>query len=44
MAAFAGLLLCQLPGLRALGLTALIGLALALVGSLVVMPALLGRR
>jgi predicted RND superfamily exporter protein len=41
MAAFGALALCQVPGLRTLGLTAILGLALGLFGSLVVMPALL---
>jgi uncharacterized protein len=46
MAAFGALALCQVPGLRTLGLTAILGLALGLLGSLVVMPALLslGRK
>ncbi len=50
MAAFGALTLCTLPGLRSLGLTAVLGVGLGLVTSLVVMPALLsilaahGRR
>ena len=44
MVAFGALLLCDLPGLRGLGTTAVLGLGLGLVGSLVVMPALLPRR
>ena len=41
MAAFGALTLCTLPGLRSLGLTAVLGVGLGLVMSLVVMPALL---
>jgi predicted RND superfamily exporter protein len=40
MAAFGALGLCSLPGLRALGLTAALGLVICLVGSLVILPAL----
>jgi hypothetical protein len=42
VAAFGALLACDLPGLRRLGTTAMLGLVVALVGALVVMPALLG--
>jgi predicted exporter len=41
MAALAALLFCQLPGLRTLGLTGVLGLGLGLLTSLLVMPALL---
>jgi predicted RND superfamily exporter protein len=41
MAAFGALCLCRLPGLKSLGLTAILGLALALLASLVLLPALL---
>lgn len=49
MAAFGALGLCSLPGLRSLGLTAVLGLLICLAGSLVVLPALVailcpGRR
>ena len=43
VAAFGALLACDLPGLRRLGTTAMLGLVVALVGALVVMPALLGK-
>ena len=41
MVAFGALTLCTMPGLRSLGLTAVLGVGLGLVTSLVVMPALL---
>ena len=41
MVAFGALALCTLPGLRSLGLTAVLGIGLGQVTSLVVMPALL---
>jgi predicted RND superfamily exporter protein len=41
MVAFGALALCGLPGLRTLGLCAVIGLGMGLVGALVVLPALL---
>lgn len=46
MVAFGALCLCSVDGLRVLGKTAMLGLALALICSLVVMPALLslGKR
>jgi predicted RND superfamily exporter protein len=40
MAAFGALGLCSLPGLKTLGLTAVLGLVICLVGSLVILPAL----
>jgi len=43
MIALGALLVCELPGLRALGTAAILGLALGLLGALVVMPALLGQ-
>jgi predicted RND superfamily exporter protein len=44
MAAFGALALCGLPGLRALGLTAMLGLAVSMLSALLVLPALLGRE
>jgi uncharacterized protein len=41
IAAFAALGFCQVPGLRTLGLTGVLGLGLGMVASLVVLPALL---
>jgi predicted RND superfamily exporter protein len=41
IAAFSGLAFCQLPGLRTLGFTGMLGLGLGLLASLIVMPALL---
>ena len=41
LAAFGALALCTLPGLRGLGLTAVLGVSLGLLTSLVVLPALL---
>ena len=41
IAALGALCFCQIPGLRALGLTGMLGLGLGMAASLVVMPALL---